>query len=215
MQSPETVLPARGRKARRRAPALLAAASAFVMLTATDSAAARTDNIVPTFHYINLCTENGGLCQTDNADLTYYMDSGGGDALEESDKNRMRTMLKNEYSPTDLKISYDSTPSWSGAAETDIYYAEGAVSGSAVGISWCNDAIARTYKCDQNYIRIESAWMDYSTMCHETGHAVGLTHGNIADPPRHKDDPILGCMTVNVNNSDLGANNKANINSVY
>ncbi|BFO21021.1 hypothetical protein SHKM778_74090 [Streptomyces sp. KM77-8] len=77
----------------------------------TDAAA--IDNIVPTANYYVGCLRgeaNGTVCQTDNATLTYYMDSGGSDKLEARDKDIVRTMLADEYSPTDLVISYDSTP---------------------------------------------------------------------------------------------------------
>lgn len=184
----------------------------------TDAAA--IDNIVPTSNYYVGCLRgeaNGTVCQTDNATLTYYMDSGGTDQLEAEDKNIVRAMLASEYSPTDLAVSYDSTPSWSGSAETDIYYSEGAVPGSDEGITFCNDNSPGNYKCDQQYVRIEGGgYYTPGLSCHETGHAVGLLHGNLSYPAVPMQDSRLGCMKKSVSYSEgLGANQKTNINTVY
>ncbi|MFJ9109914.1 hypothetical protein [Streptomyces sp. NPDC102283] len=209
---------ARGSLGRRAAvPAVGLAA----LLVATGVAwAAATDNMVPTNNYNKGCytgsADSGVVCQTDNAQVTYYMDSGGSNALENVDKNIVQKMMSSQYAPTDLSISYDSTPTWSGSSETDIYYAEATVPGSINGTTWCNDT-ASTYRCDQTYIRIEGGgFYTPGLSCHETGHAVGLLHGSNASPKLSKTNKALGCMRTPVNYSEpLGSSNKENINGLY
>ncbi|WP_435614061.1 hypothetical protein [Streptomyces coelicoflavus] len=208
----------------RRTAAVVAMAVSGLLVAAPSSSAgpdaSAIDNIVPTSNYYVGCLSgeaDGTVCRTDNATLTYYMDSGGSNQLEAGDKSIVRAMLASEYSPTDLAVSYDSTPSWSGSAETDIYYSEGAVPGSNEGTTFCNDNSPGNYKCDQQYIRIEGGGhYTPGLSCHETGHAVGLLHGNVSYPAVPMQDSRLGCMKKNVSYSQrLGANQKTNINIVY
>lgn len=185
--------------------------------------AAVTNNLVPTANYSPYCNEpgivtNGTVCQTDNADVYYYMDSNGEYELEAEDKDVVRDMLSGQYAPTHLVIHYDSTPVFSGSGETDIIYQEGSVSGSADGTTWCNDdSPSAYYECDQQYVRIQGAGSYTPGLsCHETGHAVGLLHGNLAAPKLSNDDNALGCMQTPVSFSEpLGDNNRDNINRVY
>lgn len=150
---------------------MIALAVAGLFATAPSSAAS-IDNIVPTATYSYSCRtgENGTVCQSDNASVTYYMDSGGSNKLEDEDKRVVRDVIASQYAPTDLTFSYDSTPSWSGDSETDIYYSEAGVPGSAEGITFCNAIAPRAYRCDQQYVRIEGGG-DYTPglVCHETG----------------------------------------------
>lgn len=203
-----------------RRAAMSAVTVAALLVAAGVAWAAATDNMVPTNNYNKACStgnaDSGVVCQTDNAQVTYYMDSGGSDALETVDKNIVQKMLSAQYAPTDLSISYDSTPAWSGSSETDIYYAEATVPGSADGTTWCNDDVS-TYRCDQTYIRIEGGGSYTPGLsCHETGHAVGLLHGSNASPQLSKTNKALGCMQTPVNYSEpLGSSNKENINGLY
>ncbi|EFL26574.1 hypothetical protein SSOG_06288 [Streptomyces himastatinicus ATCC 53653] len=56
-----------------------------------------------------------------------------------------------------------------------------------------------------------------NTICHETGHAVGLSHGAQASPAVGQSDSRLGCMrnTRNADWRDLGSHNTATINATY
>jgi hypothetical protein len=155
-------------------------------------------------------------CQTDNTTLTYYMDSNGDYLLEQVDRNVVTSVLSSMYNPTDLNVSYDSSPSFSGGAETDIVYQEGSVPGSDNGYTWCDDPTSG-YECDQQYVRIEGGGhYTQGLTCHETGHAVGLTHGSYANPRKNDDDPIMKCMEKPTPAGDtLGTNNVNNINSTY
>ncbi|MFJ6988659.1 MULTISPECIES: hypothetical protein [unclassified Streptomyces] len=200
-----------------------ALAAAFWLSGTGVSQAAVTDNMWPTANLGGSChdradgTDGTLACQTDNATVTYYMDSGGADKLESDDRSIVSNMLTSQYAPTDLTITYDSTPSFSGASETDIVYQESStnVASSVNGVTWCNDA-ADTLRCDQQYIRIRPTHYSPGLSCHETGHAVGLTHGNSASPKLSKTDVRLGCLQTPVEfASSLGANNKENINATY
>jgi hypothetical protein len=210
----------------RRAAGLIALTVAGLFATAPSSPAADVepdaasiDNIVPTANYSFDCRtgENGTVCQSDNASVSYYMDSGGANKLEDDDKRVVRDVIASEYAPTDLAFSYDSTPSWSGDSETDIYYSEASVPGSAEGITFCNAVAPRAYRCDQQYVRIEGGGhYTPGLACHETGHAFGLLHGNRSYPQVGMQDNRLGCMKKSVDfDQPLGSNQKSNINSVY
>ncbi|MFC6704401.1 hypothetical protein [Flexivirga alba] len=153
---------------------------------------------------------------TDNNQVYYYMNSSGSLELEAGDKSVVRNMLASQYSPTDLQIYYDSTPKLTGTGETDILYQEGDVPGSYNGYTWCDDPVA-TYVCDQTVVRIEGGgYYKPGLSCHETGHAVGLTHGADAYPRRNQRDSILGCMETPTDDlTPLGANQRNNINAYY
>lgn len=180
------------------------------------------DNMVPTQNLSHACNEgsvNGAdPCRTDNATLTFYMDSADPYKLEAADKTVVRNMLSSQYSPTHLNPSEHDSPVLSGDAETDIIYQEGSVPGDDEGYTWCDDnSPAPEFVCDQQYIRIEGAG-DYTPglSCHETGHAVGLTHGYDAYPRVGNQTAALGCMKKSVGFSEnLGANQITSINAVY
>ncbi|WP_331763670.1 hypothetical protein [Streptomyces anthocyanicus] len=199
-----------------RVRAGLATVACWTLLTGT--AAAATDTIVPTLTYQNNCA-NAAICQTDNADVYYYMDSDGEYELEAEDRSVVVTMFTNEYSPTDLVRHYDDAPVFSGEGETDHVWQEGStgLDSDAVGMAWCNDPIGTTHECDQHYIRIRgNGYIDASVTCHEMGHAVGLVHGNLAYPTRGMEDhAALGCMVSSDYEANLGTNNVNGINSTY
>ncbi|MEU6783037.1 hypothetical protein ABZ912_27900 [Nonomuraea angiospora] len=184
--------------------------------------AAATDNMFPTGQTTMSCvTGLGGNypCQTDNRDVTFYMDSNGEYELEQVDKNTVNSVIDSEYRPTDLAFHYDSSPVFSGGAETDIIYQEGSngVPSSADGVTWCNASGGDVVDCDQQYIRIRGNGHYTDTLtCHETGHAVGLQHGDNASPRLSKTDSRLGCLQTPVPaGATLGANNRENINATY
>jgi len=206
-----------------RAICLAAVTFTTIAVTAGVAWAAYTDNMYPTQYLTVACfSESGpngaGFCQTDNSALNYYSDSAGSNALEANDKAVVTHVLANVYGPTDLTVTYDSTPVFSGSAETDIVFEESAagMSASADGTTFCNNA-ATTLRCDQQYIRIRpSGYFSNGLVCHETGHAVGLTHGNVAAPKKSNTDEALGCMETPVSDGEvLQANNVENINATY
>ncbi|PRY55998.1 hypothetical protein [Glycomyces artemisiae] len=206
-----------------KAVCLSAAVVTTVAVTAGVAWAAYTDNMYPTQYEQSGCFSESGpdgqvSCQTDNATLTYYMDGAGTNMLETEDRNVVISVMNTVYGPTDFSVSLDTSPEFSGSAETDIVYEESAVgmSESADGVTFCNNA-ASTLKCDQQYIRIRGGGHYVKGLtCHETGHAVGLLHGNKSSPMRSNTDEQLGCMETPTSDEEgLQANNIENINATY
>ncbi|MET8515058.1 hypothetical protein [Streptomyces sp. NPDC005077] len=194
---------------------------AFWLLLAGTSFAS-TDTILPTDNYDPWCAAgqiSGTVCQTDNADVYYYMDSLEEYELEQVDRDVVVAMFTNQYSPTHLVRHYDDSPIFEGDSETDHVWQEGSTGfdDDIVGMAWRNDSISFSYRCDQHYIHIRgNGYIDPSTTCHEMGHAVGLLHGNRTSPARGMDDhAALGCMVANDYEAQLGSNNINGINSVY
>jgi hypothetical protein len=214
-----------------RAQCVLALVSAWILATAgVASAEPVTDNIVPVGGFgAPACSADpdGGDgtvdCLTDNSHVYYYMDSSGEYELESRDRNIVTETLRDEFSPTDLAIHYDSSPVFSGSGETDIIYQEGSTNLDADidGVTWCNDSgegsgTYAAWECDQQYIRMRgNDEITHGLACHETGHAVGLVHGSAAYPSISDGNNSLGCMTTPIETYDLGASNTESINDVY
>lgn len=157
--------------------------------------------------------QNGLFCQTDNGSLTYGLTSG-----TSTQHAYLRSMLEAQFEPTDLGVSEQDPVVYSGSSETDIVYQIGAtLPPGAGGITWCDDAVSDT-KCDQHYVRLASDRVhgNASTPCHETAHAVGLTHGGVAEPAVSDSDAGLACLrTPGTTDSTLGTHNQGQINGTY
>jgi hypothetical protein len=208
---------------------LCAVVVAVTGLRAVADGTAPIDNIVPTGKYNHDCAKGsfdksapyGTVCLTDNSDVYYYVESrDNGLDLEARDNDVVVITLHDQYSPSHLAIHRDDTPTFSGSGETDIVYQEGGVPTNFAGYTICDDPIEGTRKCDQAYIRIEGAGVySLGTVCHETGHAVGLTHGNMAGTTSQtflNTDSRLACMINPAPvNAVLGSNNRTNIDAVY
>ncbi|MEO3875776.1 reprolysin-like metallopeptidase [Nonomuraea sp. B12E4] len=195
-----------------------AAALALVGFTGTPASAAPiTDNMYPTANTRWACPSSAtlvtaGFCQTDNSTVTYYYNTSG---ISSAAKSAINT-IAGRYNSTDLNFSYKSTVVWTGSGETDIVYWQGTIPDGYVGFAWCNDRVdANANRCDQHYVRFKSSTPSITTVCHETGHAVGLTHGANANLPLDNDDTRLGCMTNPSASSSLGAHNVDMINATY
>lgn len=124
------------------------------------------------------------------------------------------TTLNFQYTPTDLTVSYVASPSYSGSSETDIIYQQGTIPGDFVGIAWCDDSIGGDL-CDQHYVRFADPNPTVALSCHETGHAVGLTHPDNADPDQPSDDTLFGCLVSPATSSYLRIHNPTLINNTY
>ncbi|MFF4624779.1 zinc metalloprotease [Nonomuraea jabiensis] len=208
--------------ARRRITGVIAMALVPLMVAVGVAWAAVTDNMFPTESTGSNCmvgfNPNHPTCQTDNREVYFYMDSNGEYELESEDQLTVNAAIDGEYRPTDLAFHYDSSPVFEGSAETDIIYQEGSTGlpDSLDGVTWCNAGGGTRYNCDQQYIRIRGNGIySYKLVCHETGHAVGLEHGDYAIPMLNKTDSRLGCMTTPVQSNDLGSNNRENIDGTY
>ena len=181
-----------------------------------------TRNMYPNSFYNPPCVDGSvgdTFCRTDNAYVTVYRQS----SLSSTGKANIGLTLDNSYAGTDLSVHYAGTAGveYSGSAETDIIYQQSTtgLSSTTIGITWCNDAVAGfpSITCDQHYVRFRGSSPTRELACHETGHAVGLTHGEDAAQPVYSDDPRLGCMVTPYSGTEpyLESNNVENINFVY
>lgn len=203
-----------------------------LVLNSSPAYAIYVNNLMPTPEVPSCRTAgpgpNGVPCQSDNATVTYWMESPidkttGTDSTAEAQIN---ATMSGSYNGTDLNTAYDSTPVDSGTGETDIMYRHKIADfgdSSAVGYYFCNDVsgISNT-KCDQGYINLKyitnTAAQMRALACHETGHAVGLVHPTESSPNKAPGDTQFECMmnAPVAAHYGLGADpNIANINRVY
>ena len=203
----------------------LGLAGLVVLATASAATALFVDNLVPNSNYTVICTHgsysgNGSICQTDNATVSWYAQ--GSVTGYPSDYDAVKATINGSYDPTAaLDFVYDSTPTYSGAGETDIIYQEGTISAgdNYVGFNYCDDPVdGSRYKCDQQYVGFkQTTSVDRSLACHETGHAVGLLHGVYSSPAVSNTTTDLACMITphDPANQYLGSNNVTNIDNTY
>jgi hypothetical protein len=131
------------------------------------------------------------FCQQDSTVMSVYI-SYTIPASPASHRAGIYNTLNGSYDTTDLTVSYPSLPTMGGAGETDIFYSSGSLPGNALALTWCDDASSS--QCDQHYVRFETNSPSWESACHETGHAVGLTHPQQAYPVQPQGDPAFGCL---------------------
>jgi len=203
----------------RRSRLLVATGLALTMVATGLSSVAvadHVDSMYPTANAATPCSDgtitSGSLCETDNATLEVYRQASVGTI----GKQQIRTTLDSSYNATDLTVRYEDPPVYTGPAETDIIYRVRDVPGTAIGITFCNDAVTET-KCDQHYVTFQRQ-PAVPIACHETGHAVGLLHPGDADPRVSEDglDQLsFRCMTNLGFDPTLGPHNARQINATY
>lgn len=188
------------RRSRGLAAAIVAGSFAlWVAQPATATLAATYDLVVPSGnYYLTTCANSTasdphGYCKTDNSSVYYYVQS----SVSSSMKSRVASAL-GEYASTDLSVTYDSSPVYSGSGETDIIYQTANLDAGVYGLTWCDDAVnSSSWECDQQYVRFNSdsgTPMDAVLACHESGHAVGVMHGVFGSPSvASNDTSIMGC----------------------
>lgn len=215
---------------------LIAFSVAFMIgtvgITVRSYAVDNIDNIVPTLNYNYQCntgsSSSGRLCQTDNADVHYWARTTGAHNVSTYVRDAyIKPVMQNKFGAnTDLVSTYDTSPTFSGGGETDIIFEQGVLDGNTIGTTWCDDPVdTSTIKCDQTYIWGEGPAWGKDLVCHEAGHAVGLTHGSQAyksSPPYgslSQTDARLQCMVTPLNSvnatQNLGPQNTEMINDVY
>jgi hypothetical protein len=181
------------------------------------------DNIYPTANWNHACVDGdmGLNCLTDGDLLRVFAE----DSLAAVQIFEVHDVLDDEYEPTSLDVEWDADPQYTGDTETDIIYQVGeATTSELLGRTWCDDAVSGTDLCDQHYVRFDDDvdTIGRHTICHETGHAVGLTHGAEADPVQRSDNPsLMGCMSTAVDpgneagTESLGNQNFDMIKAIY
>lgn len=191
---------------------------ALTVLAAAGAVASHYDSLYPTDNSDWLCSDGSvgdvNFCLSDNSTLTNCKES----SLTTSDKNAINSTINGSYDNTDLSVSHHASCTYSGGSETDIVYQKGSgVPSGNVVWTWCNDAVSfRT--CDQHYVRyIPSFSVNRALACHETGHSIGLTHGQGASPRVANDSESLECMKRPTPSADyfLGTHNINQINLYY
>ena len=182
------------------------------LVLAKSAAASHTDSMRPTANYSAFCATDN-FCQTDNISLTYFRQG----TLNDTSKATIAAVLNNQFNPTDLNVSHQNPPVYTGGSETDVIYQRNASLRPGVSaVTWCNDPID-SVKCDQHYVAFYNDFWAQTVTCHETGHAVGLTHGEDASPAVSSTDPSLACMRTypHSNAPGLGSHNAGQINGTY
>lgn len=160
------------------------------------------------------------FCRTDDADFNWYSFN-----LRPSARAVLDQMLEREFEPTDLTVSQVANPVYSGPSETDAIFYWTVMPAALRGYTWCESA-ADISRCDQHYVALSmgphpAIAHDPSeyTMCHEAGHAVGLTHGAEASPTAPQDDAELECLRSGLPSYPyagiLGLHNQNQINVAY
>ncbi|WP_329028004.1 hypothetical protein [Streptomyces sp. NBC_01423] len=197
---------------------VLVLAVIFAASVSVSQSAVASDNMYKTANANWSCPDGSfgsGFCQTDNSTLTYYEQGSVNGAVGAT----VDLTMFDSYDGTDLNVTWIASPSYSGGAETDIIYqvSTSGFSGNTIGQTWCDDATTAT-KCDQEYVRFRAAsYVDRELACHETGHAVGLTHGADAYPSESNTASELGCMETpdTGNNPYIESHNVSEINATY
>lgn len=195
----------------RRAAALLVAFT-FVLTSCEFT------NMFPNANANYTCVDGnigGRSCRTDNSTLTVFIES----TITGTSKTNLQNALNLSYNNgTNLSVSYVNPPVTSGSAETDIIFQKGnGVPTGNIGWAWCNDAVT-SVKCDQHYVRwTATTTVSRNTACHETGHSVGLRHGQQSEPKVPNDFDDLYCMERPSSGGSqyLGSFNIEEINDVY
>jgi hypothetical protein len=202
---------------------ILFLALGVVLVPVTSALAAHSfvNSMFPTPNYNEACVDTtindtNGHCRTDNATLTAHRET----SLEQAARTRIGEVLVQEFDgTTDLSVSFQNPPVTSGSAETDIMYQRRSdIPGTLNGLAWCNDGDG-SHTCDQHYAAFRTN--DLATKgraCHESGHGVGLLHGDDSDPQVPNDDGQLGCLQQPIpssNTGQLGVHMRAEINQSY
>lgn len=204
------------RRGKRRTAISVSAAAAVLFITvASPIAAHHYDSMFPTNNFDRDCFDGemgDGTCQTDSALLAVWVES---PTLTNADETQVRATLDGSFHTTDLNVIYQDPAVLTGSAETDIVYAKGDPPAGKGGIAWCDDAVS-IIECDQHYVTFKAAnAVSKGLACHETGHAVGLKHGDDSSPAVLNNSVSLKCMQDPIGSQLLGDHNANQINATY
>jgi len=174
------------------------------------------DNLVPNRRIGYSCFSgnigNFTACSQDNTDLEWGVQAG-------FSPNEMSNLfsVQGEIDGTDFRTTRTNSITYSGDYETDIVYTHHSFGGTTIGATWCEDSVNGS-KCDQWYVAFKDTLeADMNLACHESGHALGLLHGNDASPAVPLTDSRLGCMVwpADFLSRSLGSYTVREINNAY
>ena len=184
---------------------------------APSASANHFDNMFKTNNLNRDCQDSDAfsprLCRTDNRTVGWHDQN----SLPDDVRPDIREVLEASFEATVLTVGRDETPQYTGLGETDIIYQQGPLVPGAAGVTWCDDAISDVL-CDQQYVLFDSNHPPKKLICHESGHTIGLTHGQDAAPSVSNANNDLGCLQApfsEITNDLLGSHNKVQINNVY
>ncbi len=192
-----------------------------IVLASPFASASHYDSMFKTANYSTNCSsvtgttrpQNHWFCQTDNATLMWYDEV----SITAGGRSNINSTLEDSFEATDLNVDFQYPPSYDGCCETDIIFRKVTLPSGTLGEAWCQDADSTTL-CDQHYVDFAMDTPETKLVCHEAGHAVGLTHGADASPAVSDGADSLGCMQrpySEVPNHLLGSHNSAQINATY
>lgn len=170
------------------------------------------DSIFPAF--TNPCPVDRGVCQADGRDHYVYVGF-----LGPQFQAGVTATLNGSYNTTHLVVHYSNPPT----GDTDVIYHYGDVPGPDDAVTRCLSPIDN-FRCNQFDVTFDantlcpcSADFIRAIACHETGHTVGLLHGDNAIPTVSNLTGSLMCMRKPVYDGDypLGSHNADQIDSVY
>lgn len=187
-------------KTRMRCSAL-AAVAFLTQATLIDRSNAQTwDVLYPTSNATWTCTgvaqhgAGSAFCKQDSVVVSVFIERGGPGELTEDGSSIIWGQLLSQFDPTDLIIVWDSTPNYTGSLRTDIIYRRDTNLPTGVdGAAWCVSE-RDTVDCDQHVAVFRDETPSWAIACHESGHAMGLTHGTETSPSASNTDIDLQCM---------------------
>jgi hypothetical protein len=198
-----------------RALAVFLVSVGITLGPASPARASHFDNIFPNGYYDCYIDP---ICLTDSADVFVYVGN-----LGPRFQDATELALNGSYDTTALDISY----SGSQTSNTDIYYEYASLPFPTLGTARCMDPV-NSLRCNQHRVRYDSDQACSSSCsdnflrsiaCHESGHSVGLTHGDQASPTVSNLDADLGCLRTPLRRSSpyyaLGGHNAGQINGEY
>lgn len=146
---------------------------------------------------------NNGVWLTSNSTLSVTRLE-----LSATYSNAVQSILMGQYDPTDLSVIVATTDAcyWYDVCYMDYYYGDGLLQ----AWTYCAGTTSGSHPnqvCSQIYVIIDNVWNPPAnhTICHETGHSVGL---------RHSDD-TSSCLHKEPYSSVLTNHDRAHINAAY
>lgn len=161
----------------------------------SDHAPAAFDNMYPTQNLSRSCQFDVAPCRTETRLYDFYLHS----SLPSTFKGGARSAMDN-MDNTDM-ITYELTYAQMDPDEVDGYIIVTQLGNTLAGRASCARAdpnrpsVCRSYRLYIDDVASTSDWAYAKALtCHESGHSIGLTHGDSAYPAVSRTHPDLACM---------------------